>query len=114
MARTMPGPWPERRPDGAIVWDTLGHTPFGIPGQTLNRLFPGGFRHNEHSLRVWTCWTGAGVEPHLEVRDGILSIRVRNSGNPGKVAWSACRPLAYINHDIDDACGGYYARRSAR
>lgn len=31
----------------------LGHTPFGHIGErTLDELMPGGFRHNEQSLRV--------------------------------------------------------------
>lgn len=39
--------------EAAALGHDLGHTPFGHIGEsTLNRLLPGGFRHNEQSLRV--------------------------------------------------------------
>lgn len=85
----------------------LGHTPFGHSGEdVLNRLVPGGFAHNEHSLRVVEYLEngGAGLNLTFEVRDGIL--HHKKNGTPatleGKVVSFADR-IAYLNHDIDDA-----------
>src|SRR5208283_1616860 len=53
----------------------LGHTPFGHAGEAvLSRLHPGGFRHNEQSLRVVDLLErdGHGLNLTIEVRDGIL------------------------------------------
>lgn len=84
----------------------LGHTPFGHTGEAvLNRLVPGGFRHNEQSLRiVEKLENGIGLNLTYEVRDGILNHT--KSGHPctleGVVVSLADR-IAYVNHDIDDA-----------
>ena len=57
----------------------LGHTPFGHSGETvLNEIYPGGFRHNEQSLRVVdvlesTSSSRRGMNLTYEVRDGILN-----------------------------------------
>ncbi len=84
----------------------LGHTPFGHSGEEmLNELFPGGFKHNEQSLRVVDSLEGQnGLNLTHEVRDGIL-----NHTGPqkpftleGQVV-KICDRIAYINHDIDDA-----------
>lgn len=94
----------------------LGHTPFGHAGEeALNSLLPGGFRHNEQSLRVVDVLekSGRGLNLTWEVRDGILfHSKVRESiaadtgaeastleGQIVKVADS----VAYINHDVEDA-----------
>ena len=81
----------------------LGHTPFGHAGEAaLNSLAPGGFRHNEQSVRV------ADVIDKLnlthEVRDGILCHTgpVSASTPEGRIIKLADR-IAYINHDIDDS-----------
>ena len=53
----------------------LGHTPFGHAGEAaLDQVMPGGFRHNEQSLRVVTDLEreGEGLNLTWEVRDGIL------------------------------------------
>lgn len=87
----------------------LGHTPFGHNGEkVLNELYPGGFRHNEQSLRVVDALektsSGRGMNLTLEVRDGILN----HTGTDlpftleGQVVKISDR-VAYINHDIDDA-----------
>lgn len=84
----------------------LGHTPFGHSGESvLNSLLPGGFRHNEQSLRVVDILEqGRGLNLTREVRDGIL----KHTGSEipltleGQVVRIADR-MAYINHDIDDA-----------
>ncbi len=93
----------------------LGHTPFGHAGEeVLNELLPGGFRHNEQSLRVVDLLEkdGKGLNLTLEVRDGIL----KHSKGKGPILSEKDKPLtleaeivrvsdviAYVNHDIDDA-----------
>ena len=56
----------------------LGHTPFGHSGEyILDRIHPGGFRHNEQSLRVAdyleSTPSRTGMNLTFEVRDGILN-----------------------------------------
>ena len=98
----------------------LGHTPFGHAGEAvLNSIHPGGFRHNEQSVRVvdFLERDGQGLNLTIEVRDGIL----RHSKGRGEIiiCRDADKPLtreaevvrvadviAYINHDIDDAIRG--------
>ncbi|KUO74145.1 MAG: deoxyguanosinetriphosphate triphosphohydrolase [Clostridia bacterium BRH_c25] len=87
----------------------LGHTPFGHAGEkVLNELHPGGFKHNEQSLRVVDILEGGkGLNLTYEVRDGILK-------HPGELVpetlegriVSLSDRVAYINHDIDDALRG--------
>lgn len=94
----------------------LGHTPFGHAGEyALGSCLPGGFRHNEQSVRVVELLEkdGRGLNLTREVRDGILKhSKLRESiaaegwgiastleGQIVKIADS----LAYLNHDIDDA-----------
>lgn len=85
----------------------LGHTPFGHLGESdLNDVVPGGFRHNEQSVRIVEKLekNGKGLNLTKEVRDGILNHR--GSGTPktpeGKIVQLSDK-IAYINHDIDDA-----------
>ena len=88
----------------------LGHTPFGHQGEYyLNRIHPGGFRHNEQSLRVVdvlesTSAHRRGMNLTEEVRDGILhhTGAVLPFTVEGQVVRISDR-IAYINHDIDDA-----------
>lgn len=87
----------------------LGHTPFGHVGEMiLNRIHPGGFRHNVQSLRtvdvIEDTSRRRGLNLTLEVRDGIL-----NHSGPdtpmtleGQIV-KICDRIAYVNHDIDDA-----------
>jgi dGTPase len=85
----------------------LGHTPFGHAGESvLADLLPGGFKHNEQSLRIVEVLEndGRGLNLTAEVRDGIL-----NHTGPdlpmtleGQIVKIADR-IAYVNHDIDDA-----------
>ncbi|MBR3844192.1 MAG: deoxyguanosinetriphosphate triphosphohydrolase [Clostridia bacterium] len=84
----------------------LGHTPFGHAGErALDACFPGGFRHNEHSVRVVQVLEkdGKGLNLTHEVLDGIVN---HTSGVAltweGRVVRLSDR-IAYINHDIDDA-----------
>lgn len=87
----------------------LGHTPFGHNGEmVLNKIHPGGFRHNEQSLRVAEAIestdTRKGMNLTFEVKDGILN----HTGDlpaatlEGQIVKISDR-IAYINHDIDDA-----------
>ncbi|MDR0858199.1 MAG: deoxyguanosinetriphosphate triphosphohydrolase [Oscillospiraceae bacterium] len=92
----------------AIAWGhDLGHTPFGHAGEkVLNSVAPGGFRHNEQSLRVVDILEkdGDGLNLTQAVRDGILNHN--DGGTPqtpeGKTVHAADR-IAYICHDTDDA-----------
>lgn len=85
----------------------LGHTPFGHAGEkVLNDLVPGGFQHNEQSLRVVEKLenNGKGLNLTYEVRDGILNHK--SGGKPCTlegIVVSLSDRIAYINHDIDDA-----------
>jgi len=94
----------------------LGHTPFGHTGEeALNKVYPGGFRHNEQSLRVVEKLEGeGGLNLTWEVKDGILNhsqegekILSKNARNaPHTLEAEVVKiadPLAYVNHDIDDA-----------
>lgn len=80
----------------------LGHTPFGHSGEkALNRLCPGGFRHNEQSLRVVSVLEKLNLT--LVVQDGIVNHTDKIAQTKeGQVVRIADR-IAYINHDIDDA-----------
>ena len=86
----------------------LGHTPFGHAGEAaLDSVCEEGFRHNEQSLRVVERLEGDGRGLNLtwEVRDGIVCHTGprRASTLEGQIIHYADR-IAYINHDIDDAC----------
>ena len=86
----------------------IGHTPFGHAGEfAMQKCFDFGFTHYRQSLRVVEELenNGQGLNLTWEVRDGI----VNHSGNSvastleGVIVKIADR-IAYINHDIDDAC----------
>ncbi|MDO4393343.1 MAG: deoxyguanosinetriphosphate triphosphohydrolase [Bacillota bacterium] len=87
----------------------LGHTPFGHSGEAiLNRIHPGGFKHNLQSLRVVDLLESGsnrrGMNLTFEVRDGIRNHT--GSTVPVTVEGQIVRisdRIAYINHDIDDA-----------
>ena len=86
----------------------LGHTPFGHAGErVLDEICPYGFSHSAQSLRVVTTLERGhrGLNLTAEVRDGIYK---HNRHEPaltreGEIVKIADR-IAYINHDIDDAC----------
>lgn len=84
----------------------LGHTPFGHAGEkALNKLCKEGFYHNKQSIRVVEVLEDLNLT--YEVLDGIEN----HPGDceaqtlEGAVLKYADR-IAYINHDIDDACRG--------
>ncbi len=84
----------------------LGHTPFGHAGESvLNELCADGFKHNEQSLRVAEVIEKLNLT--YEVLDGIVSHPGECEAQTleGTVLKYADR-IAYINHDIDDACRG--------
>ncbi len=87
----------------------LGHTPFGHAGEeALDEIHPGGFRHNEQSLRVVEKLEGGkGLNLTWEVRDGILNhSEDRAQDYPHTLEGETVRisdSIAYVNHDIDDA-----------
>ncbi len=95
--------------EAASLGHDLGHTPFGHAGErVLRKLFSEGFNHNEQSIRVVEKLenNGQGLNLTEEVRDGILH-HTGGSGDAatpeGSIILFADR-IAYINHDIDDAC----------
>ena len=85
----------------------LGHTPFGHAGErALNRIYPGGFKHYEQSLRVVDILErdGRGLNLCYETRMGILN---HTLGAPDDTleatAVRLCDRIAYVNHDLDDS-----------
>ena len=81
----------------------LGHTPFGHAGErVLQRCCDPEFTHYRQSLRVVDKLEHLNLT--YEVRDGILK---HTNGCAetleGRIVRMADR-IAYINHDIDDAC----------
>jgi dGTPase len=90
----------------------LGHSPFGHLGEAvldacMKERFGGGFRHNEHSLRVVDVLEkdGRGLNLSEDVRDGIVSHSWR-AAPPRTLEGMIVRivdRVAYLNHDIDDA-----------
>ena len=88
----------------------LGHTPFGHAGErVLDEILPGGFRHNEQSLRVVERLEqeGEGLNLCYEVRRGILCHTGPDKAETleGQIVRLADK-IAYINHDIDAAMRG--------
>lgn len=94
--------------EAAALGHDLGHTPFGHAGESaMQRCFSPDFTHYKQSLRVVDILEneGQGLNLTYEVRDGILN----HTGDcmaatlEGVIVKFADR-IAYINHDIDDAC----------
>lgn len=85
----------------------LGHTPFGHAGErALHAIYPGGFSHNEQSLRVVERLEkdGRGLNLSAEVRDGILChTGVRQPATLEGCIVRLSDRIAYVNHDTDDA-----------
>lgn len=89
----------------------IGHVAFAHNGEeVLDKLVPGGFRHNENSVRVLTKIEkqGRGLNLTEEVLDGIL----HHSGFSGAAQKASTLEgqivrysdkIAYVNHDIDDS-----------
>lgn len=88
----------------------LGHTPFGHAGErALAVAYEKGFTHFEQSLRVVDKLehNGEGLNLTYEVRDGILCHTRGKEADTleGRIVKLSDK-IAYINHDIDDACRG--------
>ena len=86
----------------------LGHTPFGHAGErAMRKCFDPDFAHYKQSLRVVEVLERGGVGLNLtwEVRDGIVNHAGADMASTleGVLVKFADR-IAYINHDIDDAC----------
>ncbi len=81
----------------------LGHTPFGHAGErVLQRCFDPSFTHYAQSIRVVEKLEKLNLT--WEVRDGILHHTTGGASTlEGQIILEADR-IAYINHDIDDAC----------
>ena len=103
--------------EAAALGHDLGHTPFGHAGErALDRLFPGGFKHYEQSIRVVDILEreGRGLNLCYETRMGILH---HTHGAPEDsleaVAVRLCDRIAYINHDLDDSIRAGIIREEA-
>lgn len=82
----------------------LGHTPFGHAGErVLQRCYDESFSHNAQSLRVADRLEKLNLTN--ETRDGILNHvwKCKPATLEGRIVQFSDR-IAYINHDIDDAC----------
>ncbi len=94
--------------EAAALGHDLGHTPFGHAGErAMRQCFSEDFNHYEQSLRVVEKLEkdGHGLNLTWEVRDAIVNHTGDNTAATleGAVIRYADR-IAYINHDIDDAC----------
>lgn len=81
----------------------LGHTPFGHAGErVLQKCYDRDFTHYKQSLRVADKLEALNLTH--EVRDGILCHTNMDAETlEGRIVRIADR-IAYMNHDIDDAC----------
>ena len=96
--------------EAAALGHDIGHTPFGHAGENAMQMcFDPEFTHYKQSLRVVEKLEndGKGLNLTWEVRDGILNHTGSNMASTleGVIVKYADR-IAYINHDIDDACRG--------
>lgn len=94
--------------EAAAMGHDLGHTPFGHSGEdAMKELFSKDFTHYKQSLRVVDKLenNGKGLNLTWEVRDGIVNHTGKHLASTleGVIVKFADR-IAYINHDIDDAC----------
>ena len=94
--------------EAAALGHDIGHTPFGHAGEyAMQKCFDPEFTHYKQSLRVVEKLenNGRGLNLTWEVRDGIVNHtgKCMASTLEGVIVKFADR-IAYINHDIDDAC----------
>ncbi len=94
--------------EAAALGHDIGHTPFGHAGEfAMQKCFDPSFTHYRQSLRVVEVLEndGEGLNLTWEVRDGIVNHTGKNMASTleGVIVKFADR-IAYINHDIDDAC----------
>ena len=79
----------------------LGHTPFGHAGEyALNKIYEGGFKHNEQSVRIVEKLEkdGDGLNLTWEVRDGIRNHQMKTTPHTleGKIVRLSDK-IAYVN-----------------
>ena len=94
--------------EAAALGHDLGHTPFGHSGEdAMQELYSKDFTHYKQSIRVVEKLenNGKGLNLTWEVRDAIVNHtgKCMASTLEGVIIKFADR-IAYINHDIDDAC----------
>ena len=94
--------------EAAALGHDLGHTPFGHAGEkVMQECYSPEFTHYRQSVRVVEKLEndGKGLNLTYEVKDGILNHTgsCMASTLEGVIVKFADR-IAYINHDIDDAC----------
>lgn len=94
--------------EAAALGHDIGHTPFGHAGEfAMQKCFDPEFTHYKQSVRVVERLEndGQGLNLTWEVRDGIANHtgKCMASTLEGIIVKFADR-IAYINHDIDDAC----------
>lgn len=94
--------------EAAALGHDLGHTPFGHAGEVaMQQCYSPDFTHYRQSVRVVEKLEkdGEGLNLTWEVCDGILNHTgsCMASTLEGVIVKFADR-IAYINHDIDDAC----------
>lgn len=94
--------------EAAALGHDIGHTPFGHAGErAMRRCYDESFTHYMQSVRVVERLenNGNGLNLTWEVRDGIANHTgsCMASTLEGIIVKFADR-IAYINHDIDDAC----------
>jgi len=94
--------------EAAALGHDLGHTPFGHAGEeAMQSLYSPDFTHYKQSLRVVELLEneGRGLNLTWEVRDAIVNHTGKHMASTleGVIVKFADR-IAYINHDIDDAC----------
>ena len=94
--------------EASALGHDLGHTPFGHAGEVaMQQCYSPDFTHYKQSVRVVEKLEkdGEGLNLTWEVRDGILNHTgsCMASTLEGVIVKFADR-IAYINHDIDDAC----------
>ena len=94
--------------EAAALGHDIGHTPFGHAGEyAMQKCFDPEFTHYKQSVRVVETLEnyGEGLNLTWEVRDGIANHTGKNVASTleGVIVKFADR-IAYINHDIDDAC----------
>ena len=94
--------------EAAALGHDLGHTPFGHAGEMMmQQCYSPDFTHYKQSLRVVEKLenNGAGLNLTYEVKDGIVNHTGKHLASTleGVIVKYADR-IAYINHDIDDAC----------
>lgn len=94
--------------EAAALGHDLGHTPFGHSGEyAMQKFYSPDFAHYKQSIRVAEKLEndGEGLNLTWEVKDAIVNHTgsCEASTLEGKIIKFADR-IAYINHDIDDAC----------